>query len=267
VRLGVADVDDEQHGGALSLPTPYSPASMRLKLYVVHGSHPCAAVEKALTLKGLSYTVFEWPPPLHAPMQRLMFGERTVPALRIGGEKLQGSRAIMRRLDELVPEPPLLPSDPEKRERVLEAECWGDEVFQPIARELIWAAFVHSPGAMVSYGEHSKLRLPAPAVRLSAPMIARLGRALNKTGDDVARHALQALPGQLDTVDAWIEDGTLGDAQHPNAADLQIASTIRLMLTLADVRPLIDGRPCAALARELFPDTDGEMPAGSLRAA
>jgi hypothetical protein len=28
---------------------------MRLRLYVVHGSHPCGAVEKALSLKGLSY--------------------------------------------------------------------------------------------------------------------------------------------------------------------------------------------------------------------
>jgi glutathione S-transferase len=48
----------------------------------------------------------------------------------------------------------------------------------------------------------------------------------------------------------------------PNAADLQIAPTIRLMLTIADVRPLIDGRPCGELARELFPDWDGDQPAG-----
>jgi glutathione S-transferase len=240
---------------------------MQLKLYVVHGSHPCAAVQKALSLKGLSYSVFEWPPPLHAPMQRLLFGERTVPALRIDGEKLQGSRAIMRRLDELVAEPALLPSDPDQRKRVIEAEYWGDQVFQPIARELIWAAFAHSPGAMVSYSEHSKLRLPAPIVRLNAPLIARLGRRLNKTSDEVARNDLGALPAQLDKIDAWIADGTIGDRDHPNAADLQIASTVRLMLTLADVRPLIDGRPCADLARELFPDADGEMPAGSLAAA
>jgi len=48
------------------------------------------------------------------------------------------------------------------------------------------------------------------------------------------------------------------------AADLQIASTVRLVLTLADARPLIEGRPCAELARRLFPDADGEMPVGSL---
>jgi len=37
-------------------------------------------------------------------------------------------------------------------------------------------------------------------------------------------------------------------------------------MTLADVRPLIDGRPCADVALKLFADTDGAMPAGSLPA-
>jgi glutathione S-transferase len=119
---------------------------------------------------------------------------------------------------------------------------------------------------MVSYGEHSRLPLPAPAIRLSAPLIARLGARLNRTNDEVVRSDLRALPGQLDRIDAWIADGTIGNSGGPNAADLQLASTIRLILTLADARPLIEGRPCALLARALFPDADGELPAGSLPA-
>lgn len=240
---------------------------MRLHLYVVHGSHPCAAVEKALTIKGLPYQVTEWPPPLHAPIQKALFGARTVPGLKIDGEKVTGSRAIMRRLDQLAPEPALFPADATARARVEEAERWGDEVFQPVARELIWAGFTHQPNAMVSYGEHSRLPLPAPAIRLTAPVIAQLGARLNRTGDAVVRADLEALPAQLDRIDGWIADGTIGDPERPNAADLQLASTIRLMLTFADTRPLIERRPCAELARALFPDADGELPAGSLRAA
>ena len=74
-------------------------------------------------------------------------------------------------------------------------------------------------------------------------------------------------PLSSDKVDAWAADGTIGDPEHPNAADLQLAFTIRLFLTFADVRPLLDGRPCAELAMRLFPKTDGERPAGSLPAA
>jgi glutathione S-transferase len=119
---------------------------------------------------------------------------------------------------------------------------------------------------MVGYGEHSRLPLPAPALRAIAPAIARTGARHNRSDDGVARRALQALPAHLDRIDGWIADGTIGDPQRPNVADLQLASTVRLLMTLADARPLIDGRPCAALATALFPDADGTMPAGSLPA-
>lgn len=243
---------------------------MRLRLYVVHGSHPCAAVEKALSLKRLEYRVVEWPPPAHALMQTAIFGKRTVPGLTIAGndsgrkEKISGSRAIMRRLDELVPSPPLYPADPAARAAVEEAERWGDEVFQPIARELIWAGMVRHPEAMVSYGEHSRLKLPAPAVRASAPLIARLASRLNHTNAEVAQRDMQALPGQLDRIDGWVMDGTIGDPAAPNAADLQLLSTVRLLVTLSDARPMISGRPCEAIALGLFPDADGDMPAGAV---
>jgi glutathione S-transferase len=243
---------------------------MRLRLYVVHGSHPCAAVEKALSLKGLNYSVVEWPPPAHALFQTAIFGKRTVPGLSISGngsgrsEKVSGSRAIMRRLDELVATPALYPTEGARRAAVEEAERWGDEVFQPVARELIWVGMVGRPDAMVSYSEHSRLKLPAPAVRATAPLIARMACRLNRTNPEVARRDLAALPGQLDKIDGWIADGTIGDTGAPNAADLQLLSTVRLIMTLGDARPVIQGRPCASVALSLFPVADGDMPVGAV---
>ena len=238
---------------------------MRLKLYVVHNSHPCVAVEKALALKRLDYSVFEWPPPAHTIGQRILFGRRTVPGLKIDGEKVQGSRAIMRRLDELVPDPPLFPHDAAARARVEDAERWGDEVFQPVARELIWAALMTQPAAMVSYSTRSKLPLPAPAVRAVAPVITHVQARINRTDANVAARVLAALPAQLDQIDGYIAAGTIGDAEQPNAADLQILSTIGLLLTIGDVRPLIEPRPCGQAARALFGGMfDGDLPAGAL---
>lgn len=247
----------KRSAGPPARPLPGAP---RLTLYVVHGSHPCAAVEKALALKGLGYRVVEWPPPLHVPLQRMIFGARTVPALRVGRERVSGSRAIMRRLEELSPEPPLFPRDRRSRARVEAAERWGDMVFQPIGRELIWAGFREQPAAMVSYGEHSRLRLPPPAIRLLAPVIARLGARLNRTDMSVARERLESLPARVDRIDAWIAEGTIGDLDHPNAADLQIASTVRLLMTIADARRVMGERPCTSLAMQLFPKVDGELP-------
>jgi hypothetical protein len=47
-----------------------------------------------------------------------------------------------------------------------------------------------------------------------------------------------------------------------NAADLQIASSTRLALTLGDVAALMAGRPAETHARALFPDWPGATPAG-----
>jgi glutathione S-transferase len=235
---------------------------MEGRLYVVHGSHPCATVARALELKGVPYRTVEFPPPLQGPFQKVLFGGRTVPGLKLGGEKLQGSRAILRRLDELRPDPPLYPADPAARAAVEEAERWGDEVLQPLVRRLLWAAMRRAPAAMVSYSEHSKLRLPAFVVRANAPFISWAAGRINQVSDGATQADLRALPGALDRVDAWIADGTLGGAA-PNAADLQIGSSIRLLLTVSDLRPLVEGRPVGELAVRLFPPFDGDMPAGT----
>ena len=232
------------------------------RLYVVHGSHPCETVKRAMEMKGIPYKLVELPPPLHAPIQRMLFGERTVPGLRLNGEKLSGSRRILRRLEELRPEPSLFPADREARRRVEEAEAWGDETFQPIARRLLWHAIRRNPGAMVSYSESAKLSLPAAMIRMSAPVIARGESRLNKVSDAAVRADWDALPGYLDKIDAWIEEGVMG-GEEPNVADLQIAPTLRLLMTLDDLRPLIEDRPAGKLALRLFPHADGRMPAGA----
>jgi glutathione S-transferase len=195
----------------------------------------------------------------------LRYGGTTVPGLRIDGERLVGSRAIMRRLDELAPEPPLLPSSADAaRAEVLEAERWGDEVLQSVPRRIIDVALIRRPAAMESYAEDAKLPLPRPLMRPALPLTAKLMALKNKARDDSARADLAALPGQLDRIDAWISDGLLG-GEHANAADLQIGSTIRLLYSIGDLRPLIDGRPLARLM-SYFPPMVGEVPAGVLPA-
>jgi glutathione S-transferase len=235
---------------------------MALKLYVVHGSHPCATVQRALELKGIEHDVVELPPPMHAALQRLRFGARTVPSVRFDdGEKLVGSRAILDRIEQLAPDPPLLPADPQQRTAVLRAEEWGDEVLQPIARRLLWPALRRRPAAMPGYAKGSRIPLPAVAVRAMAPVATRIEMKLNGADEGAVRADLRSLPGHLDRIDGWIAEGVMGGAA-PNRADLQIATTLRLLMTIGDVRPLIDGRPAAELALRLFPQLAGEVPAG-----
>jgi glutathione S-transferase len=86
----------------------------------------------------------------------------------------------------------------------------------------------------------------------------------NKASEASARADIAALPAKLDRIDAWIAEGILGDEQ-PNAADLQIGSTVRLLETIGDVAPLIEGRSAQRLTR-YFPPMVGTVKAGTLPA-
>ncbi len=238
---------------------------MNAKLYVLPGSHPCAAVEVALRMKSIDYDRVDLLPMTQLLIGPLRYRGTTVPGMRLDGERIVGSRTIMRRLDELVPEPPLLPSAQDPiRTKVLDAERWGDEVFQSVPRRIVDVAFLRRPAAMESYAGDAKLPLPRPLMRPALPLTAKLMAGKNKARDETARADLAALPGNLDRIDGWIAEGLLG-GDRPNAADLQIGSTVRLLMSVGDVRPLIASRPAAGLTR-YFPPMVGEIEAGLLPA-
>jgi len=238
---------------------------MTPRLYVLPGSHPCAAVEAALRLKSIDFDRVDLLPLSQMLVGPLRYGGTTVPGMRLDGERIVGSRQILRRLDALVAEPALLPApgDP-AHAKVLEAERWGDEVLQSVPRRIIDVAFLRHPAAMESYVGDAKLPLPLGLMRPALPLTARMMAIKNSAREESARADLAALPGQLDRIDAWIAEGLLG-GERPNAADLQIGSTIRLLMSIGDVRPLIEGRPAAELTR-YFPPMAGEVPAGVLPA-
>ena len=121
------------------------------------------------------------------------------------------------------------------------------------------------PRAIPSYQAASQLpQLPGPVVRLAAPGVIAIARRMHGASDDAVRADLRALPGHLDHVDELIAAGVIGsDPDQPNAADLQIASSLRLLATIGDARAMLDGRPAAALALQLFADFPGNVPAGA----
>jgi glutathione S-transferase len=237
---------------------------MPARLYVVHGSHPCATVEQALAMKGVEFKVLEILPAMQPVVMKALFGERTVPGIRFeDGQKVQGSRAILRELDRRVPDPPLY-DGPAGAAAIEEAERWGDEVLQPVPRTLLWIGFGAHPRAMHAFqaGQRNP-KLPMPAVLAASKLILPVERRINGVSDATVRQAIAELPRLLDHVDALIAEGVLNGSE-PNAADLQIAPTLRLLWALRDLRPLIAGRPAEALMTRWLDPLPGEVPEGAL---
>jgi glutathione S-transferase len=233
-------------------------------LYALPASHPSAAIEAALRLKGVPYERVDLIPVMAKPLLLSRFGASTVPAVVFeDGKRVQGSREIVRELEHRAPEPPLLPLDGNRRRAVEAAERWGDEVLQPLARRLAWATLVRAPGSVMSYSEGADLPLPDFAARLSAPVMTRLAARINQADEGNVRADLINLDLHLDRADHWLEIGAMGGEQ-PTAADFQVGSGLALLLTLGDVAPRVDSRPCADVARRWFPDYPGSTPAGVL---
>ena len=233
---------------------------MSARLFVIPASHPSITTALMLDRKGIAYKRTDLLPVISKLVLRAAsFPGVTVPALRIDGVKVQGSRPIARELDRRVPEPPLFPADPAERAAVEEAERFGDEELQHPIRQMLWWAIKHDKEPLRSYSEGAKIGLPIGlAMKTAAPIVAMSAR-FNEADDANAQAAIAALPALLDRVDAYIAAGTIG-GEVPNAADFQIATSVGLAMTMADLRPAIESRPAGALAEKIVPDYPGHTP-------
>src|SRR4051794_2488663 len=240
-----------------------SAAQPRLVFHVLPPSHPCATVEAALRLKGLEYEKVELKVGPHPQEMERLYGEghRTVPGLLIDDEPVHGSNRILERLEQLAPEPSLYPGA--LAEAVRAAAQWGDEELQDLGRRLPWGALHFRPEAMGTFGGGAALD-PAGtdyAIRFARASWKYHGITAVRLAEDLA-----GLPAKLDRIDAWVADGVLAGAE-PNAADLQIGATLSVLLTVGDLRPLIEGRPAEQVAHTWFDERPGLVPAGAFPAS
>ena len=229
------------------------------KLYVIPGSHPSRTATLMLERKGIPYKRVDLMPVVSKGVLKAQrFPGITVPALKIDGRRVQRSMEIGRELDRIQPEPALYPADPEKRAKVEEAEAWGD-TFQERPRRISWWAFRKDRAPMASYSEGARLGVPIGlAVKTGGPLVA-LSARLNQATDAHVRADLSSLPDDLDRIDNWIAEGVLGGPE-PNAADYQLAPSLRLLMSFDDLRPFIEGRPSGEMALRVLPDFPGRTP-------
>lgn len=233
---------------------------MKVKLYSISVSHPARAAGLMLAHKGIEPEIVDIPPGMQRVLLRLHgFRGATVPAIKIDGRKVMGSLSISRALDELVPDPPLFPSDPQQRAAVEEAERWGEAELQPPPRSIFRWSVARDPELRRALAEATGMPAAPLAARVFKPLSWYFSRVVSGTTDESIRSDLAAMPGQIDHVDELIAAGVIG-AEQPNAADFQIATSLRVLLNFPQLRPLIEGRPAEELAMRIAPKFGGKLP-------
>jgi glutathione S-transferase len=231
------------------------------KLYSLALSHPAHAARLMLEHKGIDHDVVNLVPGMHPLILRTRgFSGPTVPALRIGARRIQGSLEISRGLDEIQTEPRLFPSEPDRRRAVEEAEEWGERELQATVRRLFrWSTATRPELRQWIAADLVKMPAPGLAAAANAPVAKWFARAAGAT-DEKIRADLARLPKLLDRVDELIGEGTIGGAE-PNAADFQIGTSVRVLIAFPDLAPAVESRPAGALAQRLLARYPGPFPA------
>ena len=237
---------------------PMSPPSS-VTLHVLPPSHPSHAAAAALDYKGVEFERVEMTVGKHNEQMEAIYGagNRTVPGMVVDGETVHGSRAIFAKLEEIAPDPPLFP-DP-IAERVREADRWGDEELQDLGRTLGWGALHFRPEALGTFAGGEALD-PA-GVDYAIKYVHATWRYHGITAALLAEQ-LAGVPEKLDHINELAAAGVIG-GPSPTAADLQIGSTIRVLMTVGDLEPLLGDCAGTEIAMRWFPDYPGHVPAGA----
>ena len=234
-------------------------------LYALPASHPARRWRWRSGSRGSTTARVDMPPgrleaPAVAPLRR----DDRAGVEFSDGEKVLGSREILRALEHRAPEPHLLPADARERPAVEEAERWGDEVLQPLARGIAWAALVRDTSAMTGYAVNADLPVPDALVAAhGAGRRARLG--VLQRGERPRRPLRpdqpRLPPRPRGPLDREGRRRRLGDPERRRPPD-----RLRRPAAAHDrgPAPRIEGRPCAREAMRRFPDYPGRVPAGAL---
>jgi glutathione S-transferase len=226
---------------------------MRVTLYGFRISNSTQTARLMLERKGIAYKRVELLPGLHpVALWALGFRRGTVPALRFDGRRIESTLELARALEAAVPEPPLFPADAHLRRAVEEAEAWGEAELQMVPRRIARWALARDNRARTRVAKDVGVPLPALAAWLNAP-VAKAMAARVDADEAHVRTILTNLPATLDRLDGLIADGVIG-SEEPNAADFQIAPSVRILVAMADLAPALAGRPCEAHARRFVPD-------------
>ena len=198
-------------------------------LWQIDISHYCEKTRWALEYKGVDHGRRSVLPGTHIPMALALTrgAQPTMPILRIDGENVVDSTAIIAALEARYPDPPLYPSDPEDRVRALELEDWFDESLGPHARLLPFYELIQEPELFAEVAAES---VPGPLSK-AKPVVGAYARAYTSirwgaSNDDAAEQAREAIVAALDKLEKELEQGEgeflVGDSF--TVADLTAAS-------------------------------------------
>ena len=198
-------------------------------LWQIDISHYSEKARWALEYKGVDHGRRSALPGSHIPIALFLTrgAQPTMPVLRIDGENVGDSTAIIAALEARYPDPSLYPSDADERARALELEDWFDENLGPHARLLPFYELNQEPEI---FAEVAAAAVPGPLGK-AKPVVGAYARTytslrFNANSSESAARAREGIIAALDKLEGELEQGDgeflVGDGF--SVADLTAAS-------------------------------------------
>jgi glutathione S-transferase len=195
---------------------------------VVFGSRLSPFVEKvvlALSMKGIPFRLEEPRSPLDFARRNPQ--TRKMPAVTLDGHQLYDSTFIVRRLDEIVPSPPLVAQDELTAARQRLLEDWADESLYWYGMALRW-----SPQNKAASARQILAGLP-PVIRAIAQLVlprqiraTTIAQGLGRLPHEVL---VRELGGHLSSLVTVLGNRPFFQADEPSVADLAIYGQLRML--------------------------------------
>jgi glutathione S-transferase len=151
-------------------------------------------------------------------------GQRRLPVLRLDGQTIGDSTAIIAALERHQPDPPLYPAETAELERALELEEYFDEELAPAIRRYAWFHTLDDSDAVVATvmptagaGRQRALRTLAPVAR---PFV-RWDYRVDREG---ATAALRTIRSAMDRVESEVQPSGYLVSDRFGVADLSAAA-------------------------------------------
>ena len=171
-------------------------------LWQFTSSHFNEKARWALDYKRVAHIRRSLIPGFHVLAVKRMTGSTQVPVLKLDGQAISDSTAIIAALERSYPNPPLYPADAEERRRALELEDYFDTELGPYIRRWVFFVILPYPNFVrAAFVDHASLPIRL-AHRAMAPLFGRVMRRqmdITPAASEIARAKTLSAMGRLET--------------------------------------------------------------------
>jgi len=212
--------------------------------FILFGSRLSPFVEKVARGLMMKKVAFELVEP-QSPLEFARWNPQTkkIPVLEVDGDRLYDSTFILRRLDVLVPAPPLTAADPAVAAAQRHLEDWSDEALYWYGMALRWTA-KNGPATAEQIFSRLPVYLRFIAALVGPRQIRRttMAQGLGRLPDDVL---VRELGRHLDDLVLLLGAKPFFYADRPSVADLAIYGQLHMLRSgpTPEAEALLHARP------------------------